>query len=154
MSLPFLCQRPLAPETGDGENFQQTGETDFSLFRTCRPRLAGFKQNKSHPAHHRLRNDPVTSWLTSLADARTLGRQMGIFGYSHAWRVIILAWAMAWFGPAADLTAGTLDSSGALELTGRSREPFGLLASTLFAGGVRDKWRAAERKVAAERGQQ
>jgi predicted transglutaminase-like cysteine proteinase len=76
---------------------------------------------------------------------------MGIFGYSHAWRVIILAWAIAWFGPTADLTAGTLDSSGASELTGRSREPFGLLASTLFAGGVRDKWRALERKLDDER---
>jgi predicted transglutaminase-like cysteine proteinase len=76
---------------------------------------------------------------------------MGIFGYSHAWRAIILAWAMAWFGPAADLTAGTLDASGASELTGQSREPFGLLASTLFTGGVRDKWRAVERKLDDER---
>ena len=76
---------------------------------------------------------------------------MGIFGYSHAWRVIILASAMVWFGPAADLTAGTPDSSGASELTGRSREPFGLFASTLFAGGVRDKWRALERKLDDER---
>ena len=76
---------------------------------------------------------------------------MGIFGYSHAWRVIILASAMAWFGPAADLTAGTPDSSGASELSGRSREPFGLLASTLFTGGVRDKWRALERKLDDER---
>ena len=76
---------------------------------------------------------------------------MGIFGYSHAWRVIILAWAMAWLGPAADLAAGTLDSSGASELTGRSSEPFGLFASTLFAGGVRDKWRAVERKLDDER---
>jgi predicted transglutaminase-like cysteine proteinase len=76
---------------------------------------------------------------------------MGIFGYSHAWRVIILAWAMAWLGPAADLAAGTLDSPGASELTGRSGEPFGLFASTLFAGGVRDKWRALERKLDDER---
>lgn len=35
-------------------NFQQIGETDFSLFRTFRPRTAGFKQKKSQPAHHRL----------------------------------------------------------------------------------------------------
>jgi hypothetical protein len=33
--------------------------------------VADFKQNKSPAAHHRLRNDPVTSWLKSLADART-----------------------------------------------------------------------------------
>lgn len=76
---------------------------------------------------------------------------MGIFAYSHAWRVIILAWAMAWLGPAADLTAGTLDLSGASELTGRPNEPFGLFASTLFGGGVRDKWRALERKLDDDR---
>jgi predicted transglutaminase-like cysteine proteinase len=58
---------------------------------------------------------------------------------------------MAWLGPAADLTAGTLDLTGALQLTGQSREPFGLSASTLFAGGVRDKWRAVERKLDDER---
>jgi len=32
--------------------------------------MADFKQNKSPAAHHPLRNDPVTSWLKSLADAR------------------------------------------------------------------------------------
>ena len=43
---------------------------------------------------------------------------MGILGHSHALRVVIIAWGMAWFGPAADLTAGTLDSTGASEQTG------------------------------------
>jgi predicted transglutaminase-like cysteine proteinase len=52
---------------------QQIGETDFSLFRAFRPKGAGFKHKKSSAAHHPLRNDPVMSWLTSLADARTWG---------------------------------------------------------------------------------
>jgi predicted transglutaminase-like cysteine proteinase len=58
---------------------------------------------------------------------------------------------MAWFGPAADLAAGTLDSSGSSEPTGRSAEPFGLFASTLSTGGLRAKWQAVERKLDDER---
>jgi len=73
---------------------------------------------------------------------------MGTTGHSHAWRAVVLAWAMAWFGPAADLAAGTLDST---ELTGRSAEPFGLLASALSGGAVREKWLAVERKLDDER---
>jgi predicted transglutaminase-like cysteine proteinase len=72
---------------------------------------------------------------------------MGILGYSHAWRALVLAWGMAWFVPAADLTAGTLDSTGQTELTVRSDEPFGLFASTLSWGGLREKWRGVERKL-------
>ena len=73
------------------------------------------------------------------------------FGHSHAWRVIILAWAMAWLGPAADLTAGTLDSTGSSELMGGSTEPFGLSASTLSEGALRQKWLGVERKLDDER---
>jgi predicted transglutaminase-like cysteine proteinase len=80
-----------------------------------------------------------------------MGRQMGIFGHSHAWRAVVLAWGMAWFGPAADLTAGTLESTGSSELTGRSAEPFGLFASTLSAGSLREKWLGVERKLDDER---
>ena len=76
-----------------------------------------------------------------------MGRQMGLSGYSHALRAVVLAWGMVWFGPAADLTAGTLDSTGQTELTVRSDEPFGLFASTLSWGGVREKWRGVERKL-------
>jgi predicted transglutaminase-like cysteine proteinase len=72
---------------------------------------------------------------------------MGILGYTHAWRAMLLVWGMAWFGPAADLTAGTLDSTGQTELTVRSDEPFGLFASTLSWGGLREKWRGVERKL-------
>jgi predicted transglutaminase-like cysteine proteinase len=58
---------------------------------------------------------------------------------------------VAWFGPAADLTAGTLDSSEASQMTGRSTEPFGLFASTLLAGAVWEKWLDVERKLDDER---
>ena len=58
---------------------------------------------------------------------------------------------MVWFGPAADLTAGTLDSLGQTDLTFRSAEPFGLLASTLSWGSLREKWRGVERKLDDER---
>jgi predicted transglutaminase-like cysteine proteinase len=58
---------------------------------------------------------------------------------------------MAWFAPAADLTAATLDSAGSSELAGRSREPFGLSASPLSWGGLREKWLGVERKLDDER---
>jgi len=76
---------------------------------------------------------------------------MGIFGGSHAWRAVILAWGMTWFGPAADLAAGTLDRAGSSEVIGRSAEPFGLSASVLFVGALREKWRDLERKLGDER---
>jgi predicted transglutaminase-like cysteine proteinase len=79
-----------------------------------------------------------------------MGRQMGLSGHSHALRAVVLAWGMVWFGPAADLTAGTPDSRGQMELTVRSDEPFGLFASTLSWGGVREKWRGVERKLGDE----
>jgi predicted transglutaminase-like cysteine proteinase len=76
---------------------------------------------------------------------------MGISGYSHAWRAVVLAWGMAWFGPAADLSAGTLDPTASLEPTDRSAEPFGLSASVLSYGGLREKWLGVERKLDDER---
>ena len=76
---------------------------------------------------------------------------MWILGQSHAWRAVVLAWGMAWFGPAANLPAATLGPSGVPELTGRSTEPFGLFASALSAGGLREKWREVERKLDDER---
>src|SRR5476651_68488 len=72
---------------------------------------------------------------------------MGILGYSHAWRAMVLAWGMAWFGPSADLSAGTLDVTASLEPAGRSAEPFGLSASALSYGGLREKWLGVERKL-------
>ena len=71
---------------------------------------------------------------------------MGTFGHRHAWRAVVLALGMAWFGPA-NLAAGTLDSAEPSEPTGSSAEPFGLFATTLSAGGIRDKWSGVERKL-------
>ena len=58
---------------------------------------------------------------------------------------------MVWFGPAAELTAGTLISPGAMELVRKSAEPFGLFASLLSGGGLREKWLGVERKLDDER---
>jgi predicted transglutaminase-like cysteine proteinase len=74
---------------------------------------------------------------------------MGIFGHPHALRALVLACLMAWFGPAADLSAGTLDSAAALE-PASAAEPFGLFAATVSAGPVREKWLGVERKLADE----
>jgi predicted transglutaminase-like cysteine proteinase len=76
---------------------------------------------------------------------------MGFLGHSRVWRVVALAWGMVWFGPAANLTAGTLISPGALDLIRKSAEPFGLFASKLSGGGLRDKWLGVERKLDDER---
>jgi predicted transglutaminase-like cysteine proteinase len=54
---------------------------------------------------------------------------------------------MIWFGPAADLWAGTLDSAGTPEIIGRSAEPFGLSAAALSAGALREKWRGVALKL-------
>src|SRR6202046_7243 len=76
-----------------------------------------------------------------------MGRQMRIFGHSHAWRVVLLVWGMVWFGPAADLTAGTLISPGTMDLIRKSAEPFGMLASKVSAGALREKWRGVARTL-------
>jgi predicted transglutaminase-like cysteine proteinase len=76
---------------------------------------------------------------------------MGFFGHSHAWRAVILALGMAWLGPAPDLAAGTLITPGAANLIRKSAEPFGLFASTLSWGALREKWLDVERKLDDER---
>jgi len=65
--------------------------------------------------------------------------------------VVALACSMVWFGPAADLAAGTLISPGALDLIRKSAEPFGLFASRMSAGGLREKWMGVGRKLDDER---
>ncbi len=72
---------------------------------------------------------------------------MGIFGHCHALRAAVLALGMTWFGPAADLAAGTLNSIEPAAPIGESAEPFGLLTSTLSGGGLRDKWLGVEREL-------
>jgi predicted transglutaminase-like cysteine proteinase len=76
-----------------------------------------------------------------------MGRQMGTFDHARALRAVILAWGIVWFGPAADLRAGTLDSQGSPEVIGKSAEPFGLFAATLSEGGVREKWLGVQRRL-------
>jgi len=76
---------------------------------------------------------------------------MGIFNHSRARRIVVFAFLVVWFGPAADLAAGTLISSGVLDLIRKSAEPFGLFASRLSSGGLREKWMGVERKLDDER---
>lgn len=76
---------------------------------------------------------------------------MGSFGHSRTWRVMLFTWGVVWFGPAANLMAGTLISPGALELIRKSAEPFGLFASHLSGGALREKWLGVERKLDDER---
>ncbi len=76
---------------------------------------------------------------------------MGIFDHSHAWRAVVVALGMAWFGPAPELNAGTLLSPGPAALVRKSAEPFGLFATILSGGGLREKWLEVERKLDDER---
>jgi predicted transglutaminase-like cysteine proteinase len=75
-----------------------------------------------------------------------MGRQMRLSGHSRAWRAVILACGLAWFGPAG-LRAETPDSSGTPDLVQKSAEPFGLPASTLSSGGLRQKWLGVQRRL-------
>ena len=72
---------------------------------------------------------------------------MGIFEHSHALRAVVFACGIAWLGPATDLVAGVLDSSGSPALAGISAEPFGRLTTPLPSGGLREKWLGVERKL-------
>lgn len=76
---------------------------------------------------------------------------MAIFGHAHAWRAIVLACGLVWFGPAANLSAGPLESHAAFGRPGPSAEPFGLSASPVYWGELRDKWSGVERRLDDER---
>ena len=76
---------------------------------------------------------------------------MGMFGHSHAWRAVVLACGLAWFGPAAVVTAATLDRLESSGLVEKSAEPFGLFASPLSEGGLREKWLGVEHQLDDER---
>jgi predicted transglutaminase-like cysteine proteinase len=54
---------------------------------------------------------------------------------------------MAWFGPAAELWAGTPNSPDAPDPIERSAEPFGLFASHLAGGGLLAKWQGVQRRL-------
>jgi predicted transglutaminase-like cysteine proteinase len=79
---------------------------------------------------------------------------MGFFDCTRGWRVITavcLLVSLAWFGPARELRAGTLDLAMSSEAAGRSAEPFGLFTSLISEGGLREKWLGVERKLDDER---
>ena len=76
-----------------------------------------------------------------------MGRQMGIFSYSRALRVAVMAWGMVSFGPAPDLAAGTLLSPGSAVLVRKSIEPFGVFAFRLSGGGLWAKWLGVQRRL-------
>ena len=75
---------------------------------------------------------------------------MGFLGRARALRAIMFA-CLAWFGPVAGLRAATLDLPDSPQAAGRSVEPFGLYASLLSEGGLREKWLGVERKLDDER---
>src|SRR5260370_40387261 len=75
-----------------------------------------------------------------------MGRQMRLSGHSRAWRAVILACGLIWFGTA-DLRAETPGSSGAQDFVQKSAEPFGLAASALSGGGLRQKWLGVQRRL-------
>jgi predicted transglutaminase-like cysteine proteinase len=80
-----------------------------------------------------------------------MGRQMKIFDHSRAMRAALFACGVLWFGPATVVAAGALDPTQASGWTGKSVEPFGLFASTLSEGALREKWLGVERKLDDER---
>ena len=64
---------------------------------------------------------------------------MGLSVFSRAWRAGIVACGVAWFG-SADSRAEMPVLPVLIELMARPVQPFGLPASSLTAGGLRDKW--------------
>lgn len=68
----------------------------------------------------------------------------------RAWRALIVACGVAWFGSGAPVYAGTLLSPGAANLIRKSAEPFGLSASSLTHGGLYDKWQSVQHRLEDE----
>jgi predicted transglutaminase-like cysteine proteinase len=77
---------------------------------------------------------------------------MLIFGHgrARAWHAAILAWGLACLGPAAALKAAQIEAAGS-EVTAGSTEPFGLLATPVSWGLLREKWLGVERALDDER---
>src|SRR5438128_10352956 len=74
-----------------------------------------------------------------------MGRQMGLFGLLRAWRAIMLACGLAWFGSPSGLKAETLASGP--DLPAKSAEPFALATTVLAAGRVHDKWLGLQNRL-------
>jgi len=71
---------------------------------------------------------------------------MGFFGQSRAWRAIVLACGLAWFGSVSGLKAET-PAVAAPDMPAKSAEPFGLSATMLAAGSLHDKWLGLQRRL-------
>ena len=71
---------------------------------------------------------------------------MRLSGHSRAWRAVILACGLLWFGTA-DLRAESPDSSVGQDFIQKSAEPFGLAASALSGGGLHQKWLSVQRRL-------
>jgi len=76
---------------------------------------------------------------------------MGFPGHSPAWRTIMLAFALIGLEPAAAGTLDVTESPKASQPSERLPEPFGLFASRVFAGALREKWHGVERNLDDER---
>jgi len=118
----------------------------FELSRSATPVLSRIKA-----APPNIAAETIRSRAGAPRDARTKGRQMGLFGHRHALRAAALACVLVWFGPIAAVSATTLDSSLPLQVAQRSAEPFGLATTPVYAGGLRDKWLGVARKLDDER---
>ena len=66
--------------------------------------------------------------------------------FSRAWRAGIVACGMAWLG-SADSRAEMPVLPVLMELMAQPVQPFGLAASSLTAGGLRDKWLGVQRRL-------
>src|SRR2546423_6560367 len=75
-----------------------------------------------------------------------MGRQMGFFGQSRAWRAVALVCGFAFLGSVPGARAESQIASIA-ELPAKSAEPFGLAATPLAGGGLHDKWQALLRRL-------
>src|SRR4029077_11597941 len=75
---------------------------------------------------------------------------MGFFNLSQPWRVVALASSLLWLATA-DLKAASLILPCDWDLIQKPAEPFGLSASRIYGGGLREKWMGVERKLGDER---
>src|SRR5437868_4353 len=86
---------------------------------------------------------------------------MRLFNHARAWRAALLACGLAWFGPAAGAIADPLAEPASLQpaslkpaslkLTLESDEPFGLPATPIYYGGLRNKWLGVAHALEDER---